>query len=153
MTSGLRLKNVRITLSGQTLLSIDHMIEPGSLLTVMGPSGSGKSTLLSFIAGFLTAPFTAEGQVLLKLLAVACICLLQQGLVQGLEFAVPPPHFPFFTVAALRDNLILCESSGRVIDDASVIDPDGQEFHGELLSIGDGWSGQGHLGLLQKAGA
>ena len=66
MTSGLRLKNVRITLSGQTLLSIDHMIEPGSLLTVMGPSGSGKSTLLSFIAGFLTAPFTAEGQVLLN---------------------------------------------------------------------------------------
>tara|TARA_E500000305_G_scaffold111311_1_gene122649 strand:+ start:1003 stop:1638 length:636 start_codon:yes stop_codon:yes gene_type:complete len=66
VTLGLGLKDVRITLDGRDLLSLDCMIEPGEVLTVMGPSGSGKSTLLSFIAGFLTAPFTAGGRVTLN---------------------------------------------------------------------------------------
>ncbi|WP_193170191.1 ATP-binding cassette domain-containing protein [Nisaea nitritireducens] len=66
MTLGLGLKDVRITLGGRDLLSLDCVIEPGTVLTVMGPSGSGKSTLLSFVAGFLTAPFTAEGRILLN---------------------------------------------------------------------------------------
>lgn len=63
---GLTLKDVRIALGGRELLALDCAIEPGSVLTVMGPSGSGKSTLLSFVAGFLGAPFTAEGSVLLN---------------------------------------------------------------------------------------
>lgn len=66
MSLGLGLKDVRITLGGQELLSLDCAIAPGVVLTVMGPSGSGKSTLLSFVAGFLTAPFMAEGRVLLN---------------------------------------------------------------------------------------
>ncbi len=66
MTLGLGLNDVRITLDGRDLLSLDCMIGPGEVLTVMGPSGSGKSTLLSFIAGFLTAPFTAEGRIMLN---------------------------------------------------------------------------------------
>lgn len=66
MTLGLGFKNVRIALGGQDLLSLDCVIEPGVVLTVMGPSGSGKSTLLSFVAGFLTAPFTAEGRIMLN---------------------------------------------------------------------------------------
>lgn len=66
MTLGLCFKNVRISLGGQDLLSLDCMIEPGTVLTVMGPSGSGKSTLLSFIAGFLTPPFTADGRIVLN---------------------------------------------------------------------------------------
>jgi len=65
VTLGLGLKDVCISLDGRDLLSLDCMIEPGEVLTVMGPSGSGKSTLLSFVAGFLTTPFTAEGRVLL----------------------------------------------------------------------------------------
>ncbi|MEQ8332796.1 ATP-binding cassette domain-containing protein [Nisaea sp.] len=63
MSLGLGLKDVRITLEGRELLALDCMIAPGEVLTVMGPSGSGKSTLLSFVAGFLTAPFTAEGRI------------------------------------------------------------------------------------------
>lgn len=63
MSLGLGLKDVRITLGGRELLALDCMIAPGEVLTVMGPSGSGKSTLLSFVAGFLTAPFTAEGRI------------------------------------------------------------------------------------------
>ena len=63
---GLILKNVRIALGGRELLALDRVIEPGSVLTVMGPSGSGKSTLLSYVAGFLGGPFTAEGAVLLN---------------------------------------------------------------------------------------
>lgn len=66
MTLGLGLKDVCITLDGRVLLSLDCVIERGEVLTVMGPSGSGKSTLLSFIAGFLTAPFMAEGRVTLN---------------------------------------------------------------------------------------
>lgn len=63
MSGGLVLDRVRITLSGHALLSVDAAIAPGETLTVMGPSGSGKSTLLSFVAGFLAAPFVAEGRV------------------------------------------------------------------------------------------
>lgn len=66
MTLGLSLKDVRIALDGRVLLALDCDIEPGVVLTVMGPSGSGKSTLLSFVAGFLTVPFTAQGRVVLN---------------------------------------------------------------------------------------
>lgn len=65
MANGLTLKNVVIRKGADRLLSVDHHVAPGEVLTLMGPSGSGKSTLLSFITGTLAPAFTAEGQVLL----------------------------------------------------------------------------------------
>ncbi|MBO6639876.1 MAG: ATP-binding cassette domain-containing protein [Roseitalea sp.] len=61
--TGLRLDNILIALGSRTLVSIDHHIAPGDVLTVMGPSGSGKSTLLAFIGGFLDPAFSARGHV------------------------------------------------------------------------------------------
>lgn len=63
--SSLILKDVSIALSGRRLLDINAEIKPGEVLTIMGPSGSGKSTLLAWIGGFLSAAFTAKGEVLL----------------------------------------------------------------------------------------
>ncbi len=51
----LHIKQVTITLAGETLLAMHRDIAPGEVLTVMGPSGSGKSTCWpiwqAFIAG------------------------------------------------------------------------------------------------------
>ena len=65
MERGLRLENVRLSLAGQVLLSVDAKISPGEVVTIMGPSGSGKSTLLAFAAGFLEPAFSAEGRIIL----------------------------------------------------------------------------------------
>ncbi|WP_420412285.1 ATP-binding cassette domain-containing protein [Roseibium sp.] len=64
-TAGLVFKKVSLRLDDRLLLTLDHAIRPGTVLTVMGESGSGKSTLLDFIAGFLKPDFTASGQILL----------------------------------------------------------------------------------------
>ena len=63
MDKGLTLRNVVISKGGAPLLSVDHHIAPGDVLTVMGPSGVGKSTLLAFITGTLAADFKASGSV------------------------------------------------------------------------------------------
>ncbi len=63
--SGLKFDRVGISLNGQPLVSLDRLIAPGEVLTVMGPSGSGKSTLLAFAAGFLDPVFEAEGRIIL----------------------------------------------------------------------------------------
>ena len=60
---GLKLESVIIVLDGRMLVSVDHTIMPGEILTLMGPSGSGKSTLLAFIGGFLDPVFGASGNV------------------------------------------------------------------------------------------
>ncbi|MEM9999871.1 MAG: ATP-binding cassette domain-containing protein [Pseudomonadota bacterium] len=60
----LRLEKISISLNEKQLIEIDHVIEPGDVLTVMGPSGSGKSTLLAFIGGFLDPVFRASGKVI-----------------------------------------------------------------------------------------
>ena len=65
MERGLRLENVRLSLAGQVLLSVDTKVSPGEVVTIMGPSGSGKSTLLAFAAGFLEPAFSAEGRIIL----------------------------------------------------------------------------------------
>ena len=61
--ASLELKNVTLALRGRVLLSLDCVVAPGEILTIMGPSGSGKSTLLAYIGGFLDPAFTASGQV------------------------------------------------------------------------------------------
>lgn len=65
MGDQLRLEQVRIELSGATLVEVDLAVQPGQVVTIMGASGSGKSTLLAYIAGFLDPAFTASGRVLL----------------------------------------------------------------------------------------
>jgi putative thiamine transport system ATP-binding protein len=59
------LEDVRIGIHGRELLRISAVVEPGTVLTVMGPSGSGKSTLLAFVAGFIDPEFETRGRVAL----------------------------------------------------------------------------------------
>ena len=49
--------NLGVAASGKNILEgIDGIIEPGSMLCVMGPTGSGKTTLLSALASRIKAP-------------------------------------------------------------------------------------------------
>ncbi len=64
MDKGLTLEAVSIRQGDDLLISLDALIPPGEVLTVMGPSGSGKSTLLSFVIGALSPDFEASGRVL-----------------------------------------------------------------------------------------
>jgi putative thiamine transport system ATP-binding protein len=64
--TGLKLREIRIRLDGEMLVSLDAVIAPGETLSVMGPSGIGKSTLLAFVAGFLGRDFSAEGRIVLN---------------------------------------------------------------------------------------
>jgi putative thiamine transport system ATP-binding protein len=62
----LRLTDVLIRLPDRPVIAaFSATVAPGDILTVMGPSGSGKSTLLAYIGGFLGAPFSATGDVML----------------------------------------------------------------------------------------
>lgn len=63
MDKGLSLRNVTIARGDVPLLSVNHDIAPGAVLTLMGPSGVGKSTLLAFITGTLSPDFTGRGEV------------------------------------------------------------------------------------------
>jgi putative thiamine transport system ATP-binding protein len=64
--AALALRAVGIGLPGRTLIAgVSATVLPGEVLTVMGASGSGKSSLLAHIGGFLSAPFTATGDVTL----------------------------------------------------------------------------------------
>lgn len=58
-------EEVRISLAGRILVSLDACINGGEVLTVMGPSGSGKSTLLALAAGFIAPEFDVSGRVTL----------------------------------------------------------------------------------------
>lgn len=66
MAEGLFIEGVRITLEEEILVSLDAVVRPGEVLTVMGPSGSGKSTLLAYLTGTLPPAFRAEGCVVLN---------------------------------------------------------------------------------------
>ncbi len=89
----LTLEQVRIFLAERELLHIEATIAPGDVLTVMEPSGSGKSTLLALLAGFLAAPFRAEGRLWLgerELSPPASRAAWHRPAVSG-PAAVPPP--------------------------------------------------------------
>jgi putative thiamine transport system ATP-binding protein len=62
---GLALRSVEIRLGERVLVSVDAVVVPGEVLTIMGPSGSGKSTLLAYVGGFLDPAFRASGTVLI----------------------------------------------------------------------------------------
>ena len=96
MIKGLRLENVRLSLAGETLLSLDAVIAPGEVLTIMGPSGSGKSSLLAFAAGFLDPAFKAEGRIVLDGLDVTALPPERRRI--GLLFQ-DPMLFPHLSVA------------------------------------------------------
>jgi putative thiamine transport system ATP-binding protein len=93
---GLRLDRVSIALQGRTLLTADHHVPPGEVLTVMGPSGSGKSTLLAFIGGFLDPVFTATGHVFVD--GIELTALPAEDRHVGLLFQ-DPLLFPHMSVA------------------------------------------------------
>ncbi len=95
MQKGLKLQNVRLTLGGTLLLSVDAAVAPGEVLTIMGPSGSGKSSLLAYIAGFLDRDFSAEGTVILDNADVTGLPAEQRRI--GLLFQ-DPMLFPHLTV-------------------------------------------------------
>lgn len=76
MDKGLDLRKVVISNGDHRLLSVNHLIAPGDVLTIMGPSGVGKSTLLAFITGTLSSDFTATGSVWLN----------------GQDITTAPPH-------------------------------------------------------------
>lgn len=92
----LELRNIKLSILGQTLLSLNQTIGPGEPLTVMGPSGSGKSSLLAFIAGFLPAEFQAAGQVILDGHDITGVPAERSGV--GLLFQ-DPLLFPHLSVA------------------------------------------------------
>lgn len=95
MQKGLKLQNVRLTLGGTLLLSVDAAVAPGEVLTIMGPSGSGKSSLLAYIAGFLDRDFSAVGTVILDNADVTGLPAEQRRI--GLLFQ-DPMLFPHLTV-------------------------------------------------------
>jgi len=64
MSEPLILEDITIALGGRHLLSVNTIVEPGAVLTVMGPSGSGKSTLLSLLSGHFDRAFSYTGRVL-----------------------------------------------------------------------------------------
>jgi putative thiamine transport system ATP-binding protein len=60
---GLHLDHVTLSLGSRPLLSIDRLVGPGEIVTVMGSSGSGKSTLLRHLVGARPPAFSATGSV------------------------------------------------------------------------------------------
>jgi putative thiamine transport system ATP-binding protein len=94
-TQRLHIKQLTISLHGETLLAIDSVIQPGEVLTVMGPSGSGKSTLLAYLAGFLSPAFMAQGQLFLDEQRLDTLPAEKRGI--GLLFQ-DPMLFPHLSV-------------------------------------------------------
>lgn len=98
--SGLKLDHVEIDLETRRLVTLDRLVPPGEVLTVMGDSGSGKSSLLDFVAGFLAPAFRARGRIWLD--GVEITPLPPQERKVGLMFQAPL-LFPHMSVG---ENLL-----------------------------------------------
>ncbi|MCG7624403.1 ATP-binding cassette domain-containing protein [Epibacterium sp. Ofav1-8] len=66
MPDGLRLDNLTLWRDGTALLSLDLLVRPGEVTSLMGPSGVGKSTLLAAITGQLPPGFSTKGDIRLN---------------------------------------------------------------------------------------
>lgn len=66
MTGRLELRELEISLGPRRLVSLDIVVRPGEIVTIMGPSGSGKSTLLGALTGTLSRDFSVSGRILLN---------------------------------------------------------------------------------------
>ena len=66
--NGLILEDIRITLYGKPMISLEgqRVIKPGEWLCLMGSSGVGKSTLINYLCADLQPPFQGSGKVLLN---------------------------------------------------------------------------------------
>ena len=63
----LEVREVTLSLGSKRLVnSINFMVEPGQIYTIMGASGCGKSSLLGFIAGTLSSAFGTSGNILIN---------------------------------------------------------------------------------------
>jgi putative thiamine transport system ATP-binding protein len=94
---GLTLSDVTVRLGGEPLFRLSAVVQPGTILTVMGPSGSGKSTLLSYIGGFLDPVFEASGEVLVD--DVDLLALAPEARRAGILFQ-DPLLFPHMSVGS-----------------------------------------------------
>jgi len=65
VTGSLELQALRITQGTTEVVTLDLVVAPGEVLTIMGPSGSGKSTALAAMMGTLASAFRMEGRVIL----------------------------------------------------------------------------------------
>ncbi|MEM7488507.1 MAG: ATP-binding cassette domain-containing protein [Pseudomonadota bacterium] len=97
MTPGLALRDLTLRQGTTPLLSVDTLVAPGAVQTLMGPSGSGKSTLLAHIMGLLPRGFSATGQVLLDGRDLAPLAPEARGI--GILYQ-DPLLFPHLDVAA-----------------------------------------------------
>lgn len=104
--TALRLEGITVRLGGAMLVSLDAVVSPGEVLTVMGPSGSGKSTLLSYIAGHLDPAFQAEGRAMLG--ETDLICLPPEKRRAGILFQ-DPLLFPHLSIGG---NLLFAIPAG-----------------------------------------
>ncbi|MCG7627952.1 ATP-binding cassette domain-containing protein [Epibacterium sp. MM17-32] len=66
MPDGLRLDNLTLWRDENALLSLDLLVRPGEVTSLMGPSGVGKSTLLAAITGQLPPGFSTKGDIRLN---------------------------------------------------------------------------------------
>ncbi|WP_424944886.1 ATP-binding cassette domain-containing protein [Aliiroseovarius crassostreae] len=64
--TGLAFDQVEISHGNAPLVSLNRVIGPGEVLTIMGPSGVGKSTLLSAVTGSLPTAFFCTGRIRLN---------------------------------------------------------------------------------------
>lgn len=122
LSRGLELREIRIWLDGEHLLSLDAKIAPGETLTVMGPSGAGKSTLLAFVGGFLRSDFRASGKVILNGRDLTELPPERRGI--GLLFQ-DALLFPHLSVAGnlligLHPDVRGREARRRAVDDALI---------------------------------